>query len=318
MVRIRRFSLTSPALTLLVALAGCSIGTNPSQGELGNVGLSWSDGLSCLLGCNARGSIALGATARLQVQDVADATRSRMTASSPDGSLVVEYDPEGSVAVTGARVGEGILEFYLDGALYDRFRWEIAPVSEVELQQELYVAVGTQGVHPLDTRDARGTDLKGRGALTSTVAPEHSEFFAGGVNPPSEGVGGAIVAAFAGANYEQVWFNAFAPGEGLIQVEAEGGASFEIPVRVVADEAIDSIELDVYYYERDGSRAAGVDASASAGGNAIVTAPCSWTVTEGARLDTVDRSESADVIGDGPHTVTCTIGTTSASIDVRL
>ncbi len=108
-------------LLVLLVVSACSIGTNPSRGELDNVGLSWQDGLGCLFGCDANGTIALGAAARFGVED--HEREPDLSVASPDGSALVTYNAStGTVVVTALEVGEIVVEFYRDGGLYDRVR----------------------------------------------------------------------------------------------------------------------------------------------------------------------------------------------------
>ncbi len=311
------YSIRFSSLLVLLVVSACSIGTDPSRGELDNVGLSWQDGLGCLFGCDANGTIALGAAARFGVED--HEREPDLSVASPDGSALVTYDAgTGTVVVTALEAGEVVVEFLRDGGVYDRFRWPAAPIADLELRQALVLPVGASGVHGMTVRSAGGTTLRGRGALESSVDPAFSEIFDGGVNPTPD-LGSAIADAFTGSNHEQVWFQAHAPGEGTIVVDADGGARFEIPVVVVADADIDAIELDVDVFDSDGAREARVVAAARSAGRELVEAPCTWSFSDGAPVGSaLDRSASASLRGTGTHEVTCTIGTTTATARVAL
>ncbi len=298
-------------LLSLTTLTGCVQFKDGTRGELGHVRLSWADGvLTCLLGCDAHGTLALGATAHLQVRK--PSSTEGLTASSPDDSLRVDLGTEGNLTVTALREGEGILEFYRDGELFDRFRWEVRAVQEVSVPPLRLVESSGTSVAVGISND--GTRLVGRGALELNPEATDESVAAASLTDPAD----ALASIFAGANSEHLSIEGRAPGETMLEMEAVGGASFALPVRVFAETEVDAIELEVSYTDSEGGRTGIVSATAFVGELPLLTAPCAWSASEGARLDGAARSGRVEVAGEGEHTVTCTLGGISASTAVRL
>ncbi len=311
MTRIKRCHLLLPLFACLALAGGCSPGVKGTRGELGHMRVAWAYGLiPCLFGCNAEGTLALGSEARLNIRK--PESIEGLTASSPDGSLDVELSGE-VVTITALRMGEGVLEFYRAGELFDRFRWEVSAAQELEMPP-LRLVEATDAAVKVDLR-SDGVTLLGRGGLEVVPTPENDAVFTTGLNPTSAPLVDLLAASLTNVLVVQ----AREPGEGILELNAAGGARFTRPVRVVAEMEVDEVQVEVVdSYREEGEGNAQIQATAFVEGEELLTAPCMWTASEGAVIESESRTSEARVSGNGRHTVTCTIGATSASADLQL
>ncbi|MBZ0116497.1 MAG: hypothetical protein K8H88_05875 [Sandaracinaceae bacterium] len=312
--------MTRHVLLLIALLASACSSLTPSTGELGRARFVWSEGLACILGCDAAEAVAQGAQVDLLVTN--DDDLPSFTASSEDASVLGVSHTTGSAAIGLLGVAPGSARVLLreaGGAELDRFPVRVRTADRLalvspETQSRLLVMQGGTATLQLDLT-AGGDRLVGYGAVTYALggALTASQVEVGAIGP---GLGRLLV----GTATELAFVNAVATGTGTLDASAAGGASFSVPLEIVDASAVATITLEL---DPDDSDRASLRAVARAGDGEEIHGPqCAWTIDppSGPLSLSVATGPFTDVVATaaGQATVTCTIGTQSASTSVSL
>jgi hypothetical protein len=326
-------------LTLLVfGLAGCKTtqsepppGSNcPSSfedtfGERSVAQVAWDRGiLGCLFGCGAEEPIAAGSRAALQVLDWDTIGEFTVESESPEVATF-EHDTGSSYVIVDA-VGPGtavlVLRDAATGDVVDRVGIGVVAIVGIETttewQNRLLLFEGGSMRVGIALEDESGCRPVGIGAVEDS--------FDGPVGEEPVTIVSAladwIVSVLVGSVDEYVDVTAAGPGNGTLHAVVAGGPSLDLPLGVVDASAVHAIELQAAGDPVVGS-AFSVGAVARDADGEVVHAPlCAWSYGP-ADAPITDVSEARDTFSFTPQaatslTVTCAIGTASASLPIEV
>jgi hypothetical protein len=273
-------------LALGLVTSGCFF-TQPSMGELGNVEVSYDEGVfGCLFGCDADEPMAADSNTFLIVQNGEElASEFEPYVVSGEDETILEAittsASDSSIRLVSHAPGRGYVAFHeqSSGALIDRFGIDVREIDRIEVntpeyQENVLVFIdGTLTVYlNLFNGSAR---LKGFGGVDYDLMGGLSETETTITTALAE----AIVQLFAGSTTEFVRIEANELGAGSISVTAmRGDASLEIPVEVVDASRVASITVTDATAEPGSSTSVSAQAF-DANGDQIHDPLCEWTVT---------------------------------------
>lgn len=288
--------------------------TEPSSGVLGVAEFSWEEtGFGCLFGCNAKASVAAGATATLRVEN--DNALPPYTVRSDDPS-VARVSGTRLIEVEALRAGEAyiILEELSGGALIDEFVITVADVHRITAGRGLLIAVGGSTEIEPSMFDNTNRKIVGLGGLAYAPSPSLDQGQLG-LSTNCE--------SFLFRRYEEcVVVSARNVGIGFLEIEADSGATLGLALDlVIDDDVVTSVRLET---DRFDNRII-VTPIASASGTRVFGARCRWSLTPSTSslyiADVEDgsaeiRSRRFNTTSTG--TLVCDIGSASRSIALRL
>lgn len=304
-------------IALSFAASGCFF-TQPSSGELGNVELTYDEGiLGCLFGCDADEPMAADSNTFLVVvnDDELASEWGPFVASSENADVLETFqDAPGDSSIRLASHAPGqarvIFEEDASGELIDRFAIDVREIGRIEVsspefRESVLVFVGGTITVYLDLFDG-SRRLKGFGGVDYELSGGLSEVEVTIVSALAD----AIISAFVGSTTESVRIEALELGAGGIRVTGmRGGASLDIPVEVVDESRVASVTVS------DATAEPGTYTSVSAQAFAanmdeIHSPTCEWTV-EGTGVTVSSMTSSSISLTAETETsaqVSCTIG----------
>jgi hypothetical protein len=306
----------------LIAAAGCNVG--PTHGELGNALFSYDKGaFGCLVGCPSA-SEPMAANSRVIIYVTNADDLAEFTVSSTDESIATfarsgtaKVNGKTWIGVSAVSHGAGDVKLALTetgGGELDRLPVRVHDVAKIEVHDRmeeyrdaLTVQAGGGVTLLMDLKDARGEELVGHGGINYT--------YQGAANEPAllqVLFGELITSIFAGTAPEYLEVSTEGPGSGTITASSPGGATLDIPVKVIDGDSVTSVTLEGEGNTATVGESYFVNAKATAGTEQVHAPKCFWTLSDVVGPVTIKSAgrdyaslESAEA---GSATLSCTVG----------
>jgi hypothetical protein len=285
-----------------------SVSNDPTPGLMGQAEFVWEQGIfSCLFGCTADNPLIVGGRASLAVLD--SGGLEAFTAQSSDPGIL-EVEPSGAfLSVEGVAAGEAEVQLVSTdtGEVIDALLVRVREPYEVLTYDDLKVYYESEAVLTPEIYDDEGCRMVGTGALQYALG--------GGLGSEHLDLQ-ATTEQELNSSFEQVFVTSGTTGSGSLVVSAPGFED-QLPLAVVGPDSVGSIDMDDEHIVGVGTLTFFYPQISDAAGDAILGVECDWTLDpENSPIQVEPEPGSISVTSDvvAEATLTCTVGSTSASI----
>jgi hypothetical protein len=289
-----------------------SVGNDPTPGREGRVEFVWGQGLfTCLFGCTADNPMVSMGTAKLAV--LGTGGLGPFVIQSADPSVIEVEHVESADLLTVFAKSPGDVELQLvstqSGEVLDALEVKVRDVYEALTYHDLRVYRDSDAVIRLELYDDEGCRMVGTGAINYALAGDLSSENLD-LDPEND--------IELNDSYEQLAVRGGTPASGGLAVIGPG-LQDELPVRILGPDDVAEIDMSDEIRVPAGSTSFVYPYAFDDGGDEILGAHCEWTVSPpDSPIEIQDHGDSVELNSDTvtQATVTCTIGSASASMQV--